>query len=67
MLIYQSKANLGEKVLFGKITHLKGPKVRLMPVIGLFGNKKFHIPFWSLTDVASKFTLQVSEIKFNFN
>ena len=38
MLIYQSKANLDEKVLFGKITHLQDPKIRNMFARSLFGN-----------------------------
>ena len=30
MLIYQSKANLDEKILFGKITHYLDPEIRKM-------------------------------------
>ena len=44
MLIYQSKANLDEKILFGKITHHLDPEIRKMWVMGTFGNRKptFH-------------------------
>ena len=64
MLIYQSKANLDGKVLFGKITLLEDPKIRDMPVRGLYGNREFHIQFWSRIYVAIKLTLSVSEIEF---
>ena len=64
MLIYHSKANLDEIILFGNITHHIDPKIRKMPVRGLYGNRKFHIPFWSMIYVAPKFTLQVSETEF---
>ena len=36
MLIYQSKANLGEITLFGKITHLQEPTNRQVSVRGLY-------------------------------
>ena len=39
MLSYQSKANLDEKILFGKVTHLLGPKIRNILVRGLCGNE----------------------------
>ena len=39
MLIYQSKANLDEKILFGKITHHLDPEIRKMLVNGKFGNE----------------------------
>ena len=44
MLIYQSKANLDEKMLFGKIIHHLDPKIRKVLVRGMFGNKdsSFH-------------------------
>ena len=44
MLIYQSKANLDEKSLFGKIAHYLSPEIRKMLVNGQFGNQdaKFH-------------------------
>ena len=38
-LIYQLKANLHEKILFGKITHHFGQEIRKMLVRGMFGNK----------------------------
>ena len=44
MLIYQSKGNLDEKNLFGKITHHLDPEIRKMQVNGIYGNKNsiFH-------------------------
>ena len=44
MLMYQSKANLDEKILFGNITHHSDPEIRKMLVRGMFGNKdsSFH-------------------------
>ena len=42
MLIYQSKANLDEKILFSKITHHSDPEIRKMLVNGMFGNKAPH-------------------------
>ena len=38
-LIYQSKANLNEKILFGKITHHLDAKIRNMLVGGMFENE----------------------------
>ena len=52
MLIYQSKDNLDEKILFGSIPHLIDPETRKMLVKGMFGNKisTFHsgplLPFY---------------------
>ena len=54
-----SMANLDKKILFGKITHLKEPTIRKNPIRGLYGNPKFHIPFWSLIYVALKFTSSI--------
>ena len=44
VLIYQSKVNLDEKILFGSIPHLRDPEIRKMLVKGMFGNKDslFH-------------------------
>ena len=67
MLVYQSKANLDGEILFDKITHLLGPKIRKMLIRRLCGNQKFHVPFWSMIYVALKFALQFSEIEFDFN
>ena len=39
MLIFQSKASLDEKVLFGKITHHLDPEIRKVLVRIMFGNK----------------------------
>ena len=64
LLIYQSKANLDEKILFDKITHHLNPEIRKMLVRGLYGNRILHVPFWSMIYVALKFKLQVSEIEF---
>ena len=38
--------------------------IRAMPVKGLYGNGKFHIPLWSMIYVGSKFIFSVSEIEF---
>ena len=59
MSIYQSKANLDGEILFRKISHLEDAIIRKMPVMGLYGNQEFHIPFWSMIYVALKFTLPV--------
>ena len=59
MLMYQSKANLVEKTLFGKVTHLYDSIIRKMPVRGLYGNRKFHVPFWSMIYAAFKFRLSI--------
>ena len=44
MLIYQSKANLDVKILFGKIKQLQDPEIMKMLETGLFGNhdSTFH-------------------------
>ena len=57
MLMYQSKANLDVKFLFGKITHLSDPKIRRMPLRSLYENQEFHVPFWSMLHLALKFEL----------
>ena len=44
MLIYQSKANADEKVLFGKITHILDPEIRKMLETEVL-ERGFHIPF----------------------
>ena len=38
LLIYRSKANLGEKILFDKITHHLDLEIIEMPVRALYGN-----------------------------
>ena len=60
MLIYQSRVNLDEKVLFGNISHLIDPGIRKMLVKGMFGNKTFHIPFWSMIYLLSKLEFSIS-------
>ena len=47
MLIYQSKANLDENILFGEIIHLEDPKNRKVSVRSLYGSREFHVPFES--------------------
>ena len=42
MLIYQSKANLDEKILFGNIFHLVNSEIMEMLEKDLFGNKIPH-------------------------
>ena len=44
MLFYQSKANLGEKILYGKVTHGLDPEIRKMLARGMFGNKESSFP-----------------------
>ncbi len=55
MLIYHAKANLDEKILFGRIIHLQNPQIGKMLVRGLYGNREFHVPFWSMIYLAWKF------------
>ena len=64
MLIFQSKANLDEKFLFGKIAHHLNPEIRQMPMKEFYGNRKFHVPYWSMIYVVLKLTLPVSEVEF---
>ena len=44
-LIYRSKSNLDEKILFGKITDHLDPEIWKMVI----REQGFHIPFWSMT------------------
>ena len=48
ILIYQSKANLDVKSLFGNITHLVDPEIRKMLEKGLIGSQDsiFHCGPW---------------------
>ena len=39
LLIYQSKANLDVKILFGKITHYLDPEIKKILVRGMLGNE----------------------------
>ena len=55
MLMYQPKANLDEKRLFGKITNHVDPTIRKMSVWGLYWNQNFGVLFWSMIYVALKF------------
>ena len=64
MLIYQSEANLDENILFGEIKHLRDPIIRRGSLRGLYGNREFNIPLWSMIYKALKFALSVSEIAF---
>ena len=45
MLIYQSKANLDEKIFFSKIKHLQDPTTIKVLVRGLYGNRKIPHSF----------------------
>ena len=58
MVIYHLQANLGEKILFGKITHLTDPETTKL-LGGSYGNREFHVPFWSTIYLALKFALPV--------
>ena len=40
MSINQSQANINDKMLFGKITHLEDSTVRKISVRGLYGNRE---------------------------
>ena len=55
MLFFQSKANLDEKILFGKITRHSDPEIRKMLVRGMYWNNDstFHFgPFpRSISDI----------------
>ena len=42
MLIYQSKANLDEKILFGKVTHHLEAEIRKMLVMASVGTRGPH-------------------------
>ena len=42
MLVYQSKGNLDEKILFHKITHHLDPEIRNMLVNSKFGTRIPH-------------------------
>ena len=57
ILIYQSKANFDEKILFDKMIHHLDPEIREMPVRGLYGNPEFRVPCWSMIYEALKCTL----------
>ena len=48
LVIYQSKDDLDEKILFDKITDHLDLEIRKIPVRGLYGNRIFHVPFWSM-------------------
>ena len=67
MFIYQSRVNLDDKILFDKNKHLLDPTTIKMFVRGLYGNREFHIPFWSMIYEALKFTLQFEMLNSNFN
>ena len=68
MLIYRSKTNLHEKILFGTNTRLKHsqmicliePEIRESSRIRLVWEPRFHIPFWSMIFLLSnlKFTYE---------
>ena len=55
MFIDQSRANLDEKISFGKIIDHKGLKIRKIAVRGLNGNRDFHLAFWSMICLPLKF------------
>ena len=45
---HQSLANLGVKILLGKITHLKEPEIRQMSARDMYWKEKYTSHFWSL-------------------
>ena len=57
MCWHRVNAVLDEKILFGKITRHLELEIRIMPVRGLYGNRIFHVPFWSMIYVALKLIL----------
>ena len=66
MLIFQSKANFDEKILFGKITlSLRDPNIRKMSVRGLYGNREVHVPFRPIIYAALKWKFNVIAIFIN--
>ena len=70
MLIYQSKANLGVKILFDKITHHLEPEIRKLLLTGIFLKREFHVPFcstirWPLS--LDSMRLSGSEIELKFS
>ena len=46
LLIYQSRANLKQTILFGKLTHHLGSAMRKVPIRSLHWNRQFHV--WSM-------------------
>ena len=39
-------------------------RTKRMPVTGLYRNRRYHVPFWSMIYVALKFSLSVSGLNF---
>ena len=50
--------------MFGKITNLQDPAGGKISVRSLYGNREFHVPFWSMLYVALHFTLFLPGIEF---
>ena len=55
ILIYQSKANLDENMLFGNICHIWDPRIRKMPVSGFYRNQEYYVPIWFMIYLSLKF------------
>ena len=70
MLIYQSKATLDVRILFGKITYLKIPKIRKLSARNMYGseNSTVHLVEDSLA-IAIKilFLKLVTALNLDFN
>ena len=65
--IYQLKANLDVKEFCVVTSHIfKNQQLEKMNVRGLYENREFHTPYWSMIHVTSKFKWSVSEIEFRF-
>ena len=48
MLFDQSKANLDDKILVGKIIQLHDPKIKKPSARIRELKREFHLPFWSM-------------------
>ena len=67
MLIYQSKANLDEKILFFKIAHQLDSEIKKTLVSCMFGNKNstFHSDPWFTFYWNSKSVSQTGNVNLN--
>ena len=68
LLIFQSKANLDEKILFGKITRHLDPEIRKMPVKAYYRTRIPHsILVYDLLAVEIKMLFQKLTMALNLN
>ena len=70
LLIYPSKGDLDEKILFGKISYHLGPEIRkLLRFRGFYGKEDSIFSFWSVICLPFKCrfnTVLCFKIKFRF-